>query len=101
MKRFIDLCTTFSIPMVSFVDEPGFMIGREAELAGTIRHGTAVVLAAQACPVPWAAIHVRKVHFASPPKTLPHLALPFACCPCVGVSKAWAKGFHEPEARPW
>ena len=87
VKRFIDLCTTFSIPVVSFVDEPGFMIGREAELAGTIRHGTAVVLTAQACPVPWAAVHVRKVRVTFCfPRVLPlptsHCQLTF--CPAQG-----------------
>jgi acetyl-CoA carboxylase carboxyltransferase component len=50
----------FHLPIISFVDEPGFMIGLEAEAAGTIRHGTAAVLTAQNCSVPWATVHVRK-----------------------------------------
>ena len=60
LKRFIELCETFHLPIVSFVDEPGFMIGLAAESAGTIRHGTAAVLTAQSCSVPWATVHVRK-----------------------------------------
>jgi acetyl-CoA carboxylase carboxyltransferase component len=37
------------------------MIGLEAERAATIRYGTAAVLAASSCTVPWASIIVRKV----------------------------------------
>jgi methylmalonyl-CoA decarboxylase subunit alpha len=61
VRRFIELCETFHLPIVSLVDEPGFMIGSEAERAGTIRTGTAAVLAAATCRVPWATVIVRKV----------------------------------------
>lgn len=59
-RRFIDLCDCFHLPVVSFVDEPGFMIGLAAEKAGTIRYGTATVLAAASSKVPWASVIVRK-----------------------------------------
>lgn len=59
-RRFIDFCDTFHIPIVAFVDEPGFMIGPDAERAGTIREGTSTVLAAATCSVPWASVIVRK-----------------------------------------
>ena len=59
-RRFIDLCDTFHLPILSFVDEPGFMIGPDAEKAGTIRYGTAFVMAAMQSRVPWASIVVRK-----------------------------------------
>ena len=39
LTRFIDLCDTFHLPVVNFVDNPGFMIGVEAEKQGTIRFG--------------------------------------------------------------
>ena len=61
VRRFIELCQTFTLPIVSFVDEPGFMIGTESEKAGAIRCGTAAVLAAASCTVPWASVIVRKV----------------------------------------
>lgn len=61
-RRFVELCDTFHVPLVSLVDEPGFMIGTEAEQAGTIRFGTAAVLAAAGCSVPWASVIVRKCH---------------------------------------
>jgi acetyl-CoA carboxylase carboxyltransferase component len=59
-RRFIDMCDMFHLPIVSFVDEPGFMIGAAAEAAGTIRYGTATVLATASCAVPWASVIVRK-----------------------------------------
>ena len=61
-RRFVEFCDTFHIPVVSLVDEPGFMIGTEAEQAGTIRFGTAAVLATAGCAVPWASVIVRKCH---------------------------------------
>ncbi|MGE0485280.1 MAG: acyl-CoA carboxylase subunit beta [Gammaproteobacteria bacterium] len=60
MRRMIELCETFHLPLVNFVDEPGFMIGPEAEQAATIRYGMAAVAAAAQARVPWAAVRVRK-----------------------------------------
>jgi acetyl-CoA carboxylase carboxyltransferase component len=60
VRRFVETCETFHLPIASFVDEPGFMIGAEAERAGTIRYGTAAVLAVSDCSVPWASIIIRK-----------------------------------------
>ena len=37
--RFVDMCDQFHLPVVNFVDVPGFVIGTEAERAGTIRRG--------------------------------------------------------------
>ena len=61
-RRFVELCDTFHLPIVSLVDEPGFMIGKEAERAGTIRFGTAAVIAAATSVVPWASVIIRKAH---------------------------------------
>ena len=60
-RRFIDMCNQFHLPIVSFVDEPGFMIGSASERAGTIRYGTGAVMAAVQSVVPWASVIVRKV----------------------------------------
>ena len=60
VRRLIDLCQQFHLPIVNFQDEPGFMIGPEAEQASTIRYGTAFVLAAATCVVPWACVQIRK-----------------------------------------
>ena len=60
VRRFVDMCNTFHLPIVSFVDEPGFMIGPEAEQAGTIRYGVAAIGAVVQSRVPWASVVVRK-----------------------------------------
>jgi acetyl-CoA carboxylase carboxyltransferase component len=62
VRRFIDTCDTFGLPIVSFVDEPGFMIGPDAEKAATIRHGVALMFAVMQSTVPWISVIVRKVY---------------------------------------
>ena len=59
-RRFVEMCDTFHLPIVNFVDQPGFMIGPEAERSGTIRYGMAAVCAAAQASVPWATIQVHK-----------------------------------------
>jgi acetyl-CoA carboxylase carboxyltransferase component len=49
LRRFVDFCNSFHLPIVSFVDEPGFMIGPDSEKAGTIRHGGHICRAAKPC----------------------------------------------------
>ena len=60
MRRLIELCDNFHLPVVNFVDEPGFMIGPSAEINGTIRYGMATVMAASNAQTPWASILVHK-----------------------------------------
>jgi acetyl-CoA carboxylase carboxyltransferase component len=60
IRRFVELCDTFHLPIVSFVDEPGFMIGPEAEREGTIRAGMEAMFAVLQTEVPWFALLVRK-----------------------------------------
>jgi acetyl-CoA carboxylase carboxyltransferase component len=60
LRRHVDLCDTFHLPIASFVDEPGFLIGPDAERAATIRHGTAAIFAVMQSSVPWVSVHVRK-----------------------------------------
>jgi acetyl-CoA carboxylase carboxyltransferase component len=59
--RFCDLAQTFHVPVVNFVDQPGFVIGVDAERAGTIRHGARALAAVYQATVPWVSIIVRKV----------------------------------------
>ena len=59
-RRFVEMWDTFHLPIVNFVDQPGFMIGPEAERNGTIRYGMAAVSAAAQASVPWASIQVHK-----------------------------------------
>jgi acetyl-CoA carboxylase carboxyltransferase component len=62
VERFIKLCDTFHLPILSFVDEPGFMIGPDAEKTATIRHGVNAIMAAVTSRVPWASVIVRKMY---------------------------------------
>ena len=59
-RRFVEMCDTFHVPIVNFIDQPGFMIGPESEAAGTIRYGMAAVAAAAQSTMPWAVIQVHK-----------------------------------------
>lgn len=60
VRRFVEFCQTFHLPVLNFVDEPGFMIGAEAEAEGTVRAGAGAVLAVAMASMPWASIVVRK-----------------------------------------
>jgi acetyl-CoA carboxylase carboxyltransferase component len=62
LARFVDLCDQFHLPVVNFVDQPGFVIGTAAEKAGTIRRGARALYAVHQAAVPWASILVRKVY---------------------------------------
>ena len=62
VRKFVDTCNTFHLPIVSLVDEPGFMIGSASEASSTIRHGAAAIAAVMQSRVPWASVIVRKVY---------------------------------------
>ena len=75
--RFIKLCDQFNIPILTVVDEPGFLIGKKAEEEATILYGTEAVLAAADSSVPWCSLLVRKsfgvaaaAHFGEDPYVL-------------------------------
>ena len=61
LVRFVDLCDQFHLPIVNLVDQPGFVIGTDAERAGTIRHGARALATVYQATVPWVSILVRKV----------------------------------------
>jgi acetyl-CoA carboxylase carboxyltransferase component len=62
MIRFIDLCDTFHLPCVNFVDNPGFLIGTSAEREGTARVGARALIAVYQATVPWVSILIRRVY---------------------------------------
>jgi acetyl-CoA carboxylase carboxyltransferase component len=62
MARFVDVCDQFHLPVVNLVDQPGFVVGREAERAGTIRRGSRALYAVHQATVPWCSILVRKCY---------------------------------------
>ena len=59
--RFLQLCNTFHLPMVYFADEPGFMVGLEAQKQGIIRAGAKIVLATCATRMPWITFITRQL----------------------------------------
>jgi acetyl-CoA carboxylase carboxyltransferase component len=61
LTRFVDLCDTFHLPIVHCVDQPGFVIGVDAEREGTIRRGVRALFAIQQAQVPWVSILIRRV----------------------------------------
>jgi acetyl-CoA carboxylase carboxyltransferase component len=61
LARFVDLCDQFRLPICHLVDQPGFLIGSDAERAGTMRRGARALFSVYQASVPWAAVLVRKV----------------------------------------
>jgi acetyl-CoA carboxylase carboxyltransferase component len=60
LTRFIDLASTFHLPLIHLEDCPGFLIGKEAEEEGTIRYGAQTLAALGQSNVPFCAIVIRK-----------------------------------------
>lgn len=60
MARFVDICDTFHLPVVNFVDQPGVMTGIEAETAGTMTAAIGLLGALEQVSVPWCSIIVRR-----------------------------------------
>ncbi len=58
--RFVRLCDSFNIPIVTFVDTPGFQPGKDLEWRGMIRHGAQLVFAYAEATVPRVNVTVRK-----------------------------------------
>jgi propionyl-CoA carboxylase beta chain len=61
-RRFVGLADRFRLPVVHLVDNPGFMIGLEAEKAATIRKGVEAMNAVYKARVPWCSVIVRKAY---------------------------------------
>jgi acetyl-CoA carboxylase carboxyltransferase component len=61
LERFVSFAETFHLPVVHLVDNPGFMIGKQAEEEGTIRVGVRALSAVYQATVPWCSIIIRKV----------------------------------------
>ena len=62
LTRHVDLCQTFHLPLVLFVDQPGFVLGAAAERRGTIRHGVRAVAAIHQARVPSVAVVLRRAY---------------------------------------
>jgi methylmalonyl-CoA carboxyltransferase large subunit len=60
--RFIRFCNAFNIPLLTFVDVPGFLPGVEQEHQGIIRHGAKMLFAYSAATVPKVTVILRKAY---------------------------------------
>jgi propionyl-CoA carboxylase beta chain len=61
-SRFVRTCDAFNIPIVTFVDVPGFMPGTDQEYNGIIRHGAKLLYAYAEATVPKLTIITRKAY---------------------------------------
>lgn len=62
VTRHIDLADTFHLPLIHLVDQPGFVIGSNAEKAATIRHGARTLAAIYQARIPWCSVILRKAY---------------------------------------
>lgn len=62
VSRFIDTADTFHLPIVHFVDQPGFVVGADGERSGTPRRGARLMSAVIQSKTPWASVLVRRVY---------------------------------------
>ena len=62
VARFIRYCNAFNIPLVTFVDLPGYLPGIDQEHAGVIRHGAKILYAYSEATVPKITFILRKAY---------------------------------------
>lgn len=62
IARFVRFCDAFNIPIITFVDVPGYLPGVQQEYGGIIRHGAKILYAYSEATVPLVTIIVRKAY---------------------------------------
>ncbi|MCB1473905.1 MAG: methylmalonyl-CoA carboxyltransferase, partial [Rhodobiaceae bacterium] len=60
--RFVRFCDCFNIPIVTFVDVPGFLPGTAQEYGGLIKHGAKLLFAYSEASVPLVTVITRKAY---------------------------------------
>jgi propionyl-CoA carboxylase beta chain len=60
--RFVRFCDCFNVPLVTFVDVPGFMPGTDQEYGGIIKHGAKLLFAFAEATVPKVTVITRKAY---------------------------------------
>ena len=60
--HFVDLCDAFNLPVVIFLDMPGFMLGSHAERIATMRRGIRALIASAEAKVPKIEFNIRKAY---------------------------------------
>jgi acetyl-CoA carboxylase carboxyltransferase component len=64
--RFIELCDAYELPLVSFIDNPGYMVGPQAEREGMARHHARPLAALHHRTVPLCSVQIRKAYGLGP-----------------------------------
>jgi methylmalonyl-CoA carboxyltransferase large subunit len=80
-SRFIRFCNAFNMPLITFVDVPGFLPGVQQEYGGIIRHGAKLLFAYSAATVPKIQVILRKSYGGA------HLAM---CSKDLGADRVFA-----------
>ena len=62
IARFVRYCDSFEVPLLNFVDVPGFIPGPQEEQKGIIRHGAKVIYAYSEATVPKVTVITRKAY---------------------------------------
>lgn len=100
--RFIRFCDCFNIPLVSLVDQPGFLPGRDQEYKGIIRHGAKMLYAWAEASVPKITVLIRKAYGGGTPAMCPQeigadhvLAWPMAEYAVMGAEGAASTIFRK------
>jgi acetyl-CoA carboxylase carboxyltransferase component len=95
--RFVSFCDAFNVPLVTFVDTPGFYPGKDLEWRGMIRHGAQLVFAYGRATVPRICVILRKsyggAYIVMDSKTMGNdlcLAWPWAELAVMGAGQAAA-----------
>lgn len=65
-SRFVELCDAYGFPLVSFVDNPGFMVGPQSERQGMARHHARPLAALHHRSVPLCSVQIRKAYGLGP-----------------------------------
>ncbi|HEY0437095.1 MAG TPA: carboxyl transferase domain-containing protein, partial [Phenylobacterium sp.] len=60
LRRHLDVCDTFHIPILNLIDNPGFAVGVEHEMRGTIRKGGEWMIATAQATVPFFTVIMRR-----------------------------------------
>ena len=60
--RFVRFCDAFNIPIITFVDVPGYLPGTEQERGGIIKHGSKLLFAYSEATVPKITVIIRKAY---------------------------------------
>jgi acetyl-CoA carboxylase carboxyltransferase component len=81
IARFVRFCDCFNLPLVTLVDVPGFLPGRQQEYAGVIRHGAKVLYAYCEATAPKVTVITRKAYGGS------YIAM---CCRQLGADQVFA-----------